>query len=110
VGDNRQGRFLSGDGLFTSNLGAAEMSSLLNPRLGFHAPALDDTGSNANSPTDFGGRRRAARRKFTPEFINRLDNIVVFKIPGTEELRDRSVSSLSMVQQRIQAAAEAKRS
>jgi len=31
----------------TSNLGASEMSSLLNPRLVFHAPSLDDSGSNA---------------------------------------------------------------
>jgi hypothetical protein len=44
----------------------------------------------------------AARRKFTPEFINRLDNIVVFKSLGAEELRGIVDIELEMVQQRIQ--------
>jgi ATP-dependent Clp protease ATP-binding subunit ClpB len=44
----------------------------------------------------------AARRKFTPEFINRLDNIVVFKSLGREELRRIVDIELEMVQQRIQ--------
>jgi ATP-dependent Clp protease ATP-binding subunit ClpA len=47
----------------------------------------------------------AARRKFTPEFINRLDNIVVFKSLGREELRRIVDIELAMVQQRIQTAA-----
>jgi ATP-dependent Clp protease ATP-binding subunit ClpA len=47
----------------------------------------------------------AARRKFTPEFINRLDNIVVFKSLGREELRRIVDIELEMVQQRIQDAA-----
>src|SRR3984885_7970816 len=32
----------------TSNLGAAEMSSLVTPRLGLHAPPVDETGSSVN--------------------------------------------------------------
>src|SRR5947207_12395902 len=47
LGDNRKVDFSAAMVFLTSNLGAAEMSSLLNPRLGFHAPSLDDTGSNA---------------------------------------------------------------
>ena len=47
----------------------------------------------------------AARRKFTPEFINRLDKIVVFKSLGAEELRRIVDIELKMVQQRIQASA-----
>src|SRR5437868_9768668 len=46
LGDNRKVDFSSTMVFLTSNLGAAEMSSLLNPRLGFHGPSLDDTGSN----------------------------------------------------------------
>src|ERR1700693_452748 len=47
LGDNRRVDFSAAMIFLTSNLGAAEMSSLVSPRLGFHAPSLDDTGSNA---------------------------------------------------------------
>jgi ATP-dependent Clp protease ATP-binding subunit ClpA len=43
----------------------------------------------------------AARRKFTPEFINRLDKIVTFRPLGTDELRRILDIELNMVQQRI---------
>ena len=88
----------------TSNLGAAEMSSLVSPRLGFHAPAVDGKLSSRISNAGIA----AARRKFTPEFINRLDNIVVFKSLGAEELRRIVDIELEMVQRRIQAATAGK--
>jgi len=47
LGDNRKVDFSAAMVFLTSNLGAAEMSSLLNPRLGFHVASLEDTGSNA---------------------------------------------------------------
>ncbi len=43
----------------------------------------------------------AARRKFTPEFINRLDKIVAFKTLGREELRKILDIELGYVQQRV---------
>ena len=43
----------------------------------------------------------AASRKFTPEFINRLDKIVVFRPLGTGELSRILDIELNMVQQRI---------
>ncbi|PYS48848.1 MAG: hypothetical protein DMG13_24665 [Acidobacteria bacterium] len=33
----------------------------------------------------------AARRKFTPEFLNRLDKIVTFQPLGTEQLKKRLI-------------------
>ena len=50
----------------------------------------------------------AARRNFTPEFINRLDKIVVFKSLGSEELRRIVDIELEIVQRRIQTAAASK--
>jgi ATP-dependent Clp protease ATP-binding subunit ClpA len=47
----------------------------------------------------------AARRKFTPEFINRLDKIVVFRPLGRAELCRIVDIELEMVQARIQNAA-----
>jgi ATP-dependent Clp protease ATP-binding subunit ClpB len=106
LGDNRKVDFSAAMVFLTSNLGATEMSTLLSPRLGFHAPLADDAGSSAKlSARVAGAGVAAARRRFTPEFINRLDNIVVFQSLGHRELRKIVDIELAMVQQRIQAAA-----
>jgi ATP-dependent Clp protease ATP-binding subunit ClpA len=81
------------------------MSSLVSPRLGFHATSVDETGMRKLSARISSAGIAAARRKFTPEFINRLDNIVVFKSLGKEKLRRIVDIQPEMVQQRIQAAA-----
>ena len=85
------------------------MNSLVSPRLGFHVPSFEDAGCDrpAERPNFWRGIA-AARRKFTPEFINRLDKIVVFKSLGVEELRQIVDIELEMVQQRIRAAAGSK--
>jgi ATP-dependent Clp protease ATP-binding subunit ClpA len=109
LGDNRKVDFSATMVFLTSNLGAAEMSSLLSPRLGFHVPSLEDTRSNVKLSAQMSRTGiAAARRKFTPEFINRLDKIVVFKSLGNEELRRIVDIELEMVQQRIQTAAASK--
>jgi ATP-dependent Clp protease ATP-binding subunit ClpB len=79
------------------------MSSLLSPRLGFYTPSPEDTGCNTKLSARISSTGvAAARRKFTPEFINRLDKIVVFKSLGNEELRRIVDIELEMVQRRIQ--------
>jgi ATP-dependent Clp protease ATP-binding subunit ClpB len=103
LGDNRRVDFSAAMVFLTSNLGAAEMSSLVSPRLGFHVPSFEDNAKLGTRISDTG--IAAARRKFTPEFINRLDKIVVFKSLGAEELRRIVDIELKMVQQRIQASA-----
>src|SRR6266853_51867 len=106
LGDNRKVDFSAAMVFLTSNLGAAEMSSLVSPRLGFHAPSGDDIGSNMKLSARLSSAGiAAARRKVTPEFINRLDNIVGCKSRGKEELQRIVEIELAMVQQRIQAAA-----
>ena len=101
LGDNRKVDFSSAMIFMTSNLGAAEMSSLLSPRLGFHSSsAAAESNADRNARMSRTGVA-AADRKFTPEFINRLDKIVVFKPLGTEELRRIVDIELDMVQQRI---------
>ena len=109
LGDNRRVDFSATMVFLTSNLGAAEMSSLASPRLGFHVPSTQDSDGNGQ----LGARMSsigmaAARRKFTPEFINRLDKIVVFQSLGAEDLRRIIDIELEMVQQRIDAAAGGK--
>jgi ATP-dependent Clp protease ATP-binding subunit ClpB len=104
LGDNRRVDFSRAMIFMTSNLGASEMSNLMSPRLGFSVTGatplqlLADEKLNAkiaNAGVD------AARRKFTPEFINRLDKIVVFRPLGEVELRRILDIELRMVQQRV---------
>jgi ATP-dependent Clp protease ATP-binding subunit ClpB len=100
LADNRQVDFSSAMLFLASNLGAAEMSSLVNPRLGFRAP--HDSGGNAQLSARMSSAGiAAAGRKFTPEFINRLDKIVVFKSLGTEDLRRIIDIELQLVQERL---------
>jgi ATP-dependent Clp protease ATP-binding subunit ClpA len=104
LGDNRKVDFSRAMIFMTSNLGAHEMSSLVNPRLGFNRsnevdtpPVADDDMAKKMAKTGL----EAARRKFTPEFINRIDKTVVFKPLGENELRRILDLELSQVQQRI---------
>jgi ATP-dependent Clp protease ATP-binding subunit ClpB len=99
LGDNRKVDFSSALVFLTSNLGATEMCALGNPRLGFHTQTDEDGVERADRMSSIGVT--AARRKFTPEFINRLDKIVVFKPLGLEELRSIVEIELEMVQERI---------
>jgi ATP-dependent Clp protease ATP-binding subunit ClpB len=106
LGDNRRVDFSQTMIFMTSNLGAAEMSALEAPRLGFHvAGSGDDTGKKKLNGKIATTGVAAARRRFTPEFINRLDHIVVFRSLGTPELRRIVDIELDLVQQRIHAAA-----
>jgi ATP-dependent Clp protease ATP-binding subunit ClpB len=109
LGDNRKVGFSNALIFMTSNIGAAEMSSLVSPKLGFHVSTPDD--SNC-APTLAAKLSRtgieAARRKFTPEFLNRLDKIVVFRALGNEELNRIIDIELERVQQRVQTASAGK--
>jgi len=106
LGDNRKVDFSRAMIFLTSNLGAAEMTALLSPKLGFGAGerARQCAAGNIDEKTSkkLGSSGvEAARRKFTPEFINRLDKIVTFRPLGTDELKRILDIELSMVQQRV---------
>jgi ATP-dependent Clp protease ATP-binding subunit ClpA len=106
LGDNRRVDFSRALIFMTSNLGASEMGNLLRPNLGFGTG--DTERNNAAGIVDeaIGGKVsragiEAARRKFSPEFMNRIDKIVVFHPLGAEELRKILAIELNVVQQRI---------
>jgi len=105
LGDNRKVDFSRALIFMTSNLGAAEMSQITTPRLGFgslHAleAAVSRVDEKLGQKVEKTGLD-AAKRKFTPEFINRLDKIVVFKPLGEGQLRRILDLELNMVQQRV---------
>src|SRR5712675_2763140 len=99
LGDNRRVDLSQCIIIMTSNLGAGEMSNLVDGGLGF-----------AQKPTEvdasFDDRINrsavdAARRKFSPEFMNRIDKSVVFRTLRSEHLQQILEIELGMVQQRI---------
>jgi ATP-dependent Clp protease ATP-binding subunit ClpB len=106
LGDNRKVDFSRALIFMTSNLGASEMSALTNPRLGFNAAEAVRQSQSGQVDEKLNGKMartgaEAARRKFTPEFINRLDKIVTFRPLGSSELKKILDIELNMVQQRI---------
>jgi len=106
LGDNRRVDFSQAMIFMTSNLGAGEMNSILRPNLGFAASEMERKCSEGvvdGSLTDKIARAgvEAARRKFTPEFMNRIDKVVVFRPLGSPELRKILGLELNILQHRI---------
>jgi ATP-dependent Clp protease ATP-binding subunit ClpA len=99
LGDNRRVDLSQCIIIMTSNLGAGEMSNMVDGGLGFAQKptqvdaAFDDKINR--SAVD------AARRKFSPEFMNRIDKSVVFRTLRSEHLQQILEIELGMVQQRI---------
>jgi ATP-dependent Clp protease ATP-binding subunit ClpA len=98
LGDNRKVDFSRAMIFMTSNLGAAEMEAMVRPRLGF---AVMKYGESELATRISRVGVEAARRKFTPEFINRIDRTVVFHSLGAAELRGILSIELRAVQERI---------
>jgi len=106
LGDNRRVDFSRAMIFMTSNLGATEMGSILRPNMGFAASEtqrLRDSGEVDEDLKNKIGKVgvEAARRKFTPEFMNRIDRTVVFHPLGQAELRKILDLELSILQQRV---------
>jgi len=109
LGDNRRVDFSKSMVIMTSNLGAREMSELISGGIGF-AP-----GKGAKSPNDtevdqkiYRTAVEAARRKFSPEFMNRIDKVVVFRSLKEHHLRQILDLELQAVQDRIMQSAGTK--
>jgi len=99
LGDNRRVDLSRCIIVMTSNLGAAEMNEMINGALGFHQPpALIDAYIDEKITRT---AQEAARRKFSPEFMNRIDKMVVFKMLKPEHLEQVLEIELGMLQQRI---------
>ena len=106
LGDNRRVDFSHAMIFMTSNLGASEMGSILRPNLGFATSEIEarhKSGLLDEATTDKVSRAgvEAARRKFTPEFMNRIDKVVVFKPLGQAELKKILGLELGILQTRI---------
>ncbi len=106
LGDNRRVDLSQCIIIMTSNLGASEMSTLVEGGLGFAARKANQVDASLDDKIDRTAVD-AARRKFTPEFMNRIDKVVVFKTLRSEHLQQILEIELGMVQQRVLMAAAA---
>lgn len=101
LGDNSKVDFSQTIIIMTSNLGAKEMSELITGSIGF-APAKSK--GMVDSDLDqkiYRTASEAAKRKFSPEFMNRIDKVVVFRSLQHEQLRYILDLELQGVQRRI---------
>jgi ATP-dependent Clp protease ATP-binding subunit ClpB len=101
LGDNRRVDFSRAIVIMTSNLGAREMSEMISGGIGF---ANRGTKNPAESDVDtkiYRTALEAAKRKFSPEFMNRIDKVVVFRSLKEHHLRQILAIELKDVQKRI---------
>ena len=99
LGDNRRVDLSQCIIIMTSNLGASEMGSMMDGGLGF-APKATVVDSKLDDKINRSALE-AARRKFSPEFMNRIDKAVVFGTLRPEHLEQILEIELGMVQQRV---------
>jgi ATP-dependent Clp protease ATP-binding subunit ClpB len=100
LGDNRRVDLSQTMIFMTSNLGGGEITELMTGGMGFapsvrpeSRPHLDE--KVEKTATD------AAKRKFAPEFVNRIDKTVVFHPLRSDQLEQILEIELRMVQQRV---------
>ena len=99
LGDNRRVDLSQTVIFLTSNLGGGEISELMQGGMGFIQPKdKPATGMDAKVERT---AVEAARRKFSPEFMNRLDSVVVFRPLKRGELDEVLAIELGQVQKRI---------
>ena len=99
LGDNRRVDLSQTVIFLTSNLGGVEMMEMMNGGMGFIQPK-DKPAAGVDEKVERTAVE-AARRKFSPEFMNRLDKIVVFHPLRREQLEEVLEIELAQVQDRV---------
>jgi ATP-dependent Clp protease ATP-binding subunit ClpB len=99
LGDNRRVDLSQTVMILTSNLGGGEITELMTGGMGFIQPK-DKPATDLDQKVERTAVE-AARRKFSPEFMNRLDSVVVFHPLKRDELDEVLEMELGQVQKRI---------
>jgi len=111
LGDNRHVDFSRTVIVMTSNLGAREISDLVKGNIGFAAAKKPNALPEDANYIDEKIRRtavQAASRNFSPEFMNRIDKVVVFHSLNEQHLRQILELELGALQDRITSSANTK--
>ncbi len=99
LGDNRRVDLSQTVIFLTSNLGGGEITELMQGGMGFIQPK-DKPVAGLDEKVERTAIE-AARRKFSPEFMNRLDKVVVFHPLQRNQLEEVLEIELGQVQQRV---------
>jgi ATP-dependent Clp protease ATP-binding subunit ClpB len=99
LGDNRRVDLSQTVIFMTSNLGGSDITDLMAGGYGF-IKSDDKPKTNLDEKVERTAVE-AARRKFSPEFMNRLDKVVVFHPLQRKQLEQVLDIELTMVQQRV---------
>ncbi|HWZ96431.1 MAG TPA: AAA family ATPase [Candidatus Dormibacteraeota bacterium] len=99
LGDNRRVDLSQTVIFLTSNLGGGEITELMSGGMGFIQPK-DKPTADLDEKVERTAVE-AARRKFSPEFMNRLDKVVVFHPLQRTQLEEVLEIELGQVQQRV---------
>ena len=102
LGDNRRVDFSRAMIFLTSNLGSHEVMSLMTGGLGFSANRGEE--DEELDQKIYRTALEAAKRKFSPEFMNRIDKVIVFRTLLRRHLEQILDIELGRVQQRIMTA------
>jgi ATP-dependent Clp protease ATP-binding subunit ClpB len=100
LGDNRRVDLSQAMIFMTSNLGAGEITELMMGGMGFAAGVRPDPKPRLDEKVERMASE-AAKRKFAPEFMNRIDKTVVFRPLRREQLERILDVELTMVQLRL---------
>jgi len=100
LGDNRRVDLSQTMIFMTSNLGGGEITELMTGEMGFAPAARSDSKERVDEKVERTAAE-AARRRFAPEFINRIDKLVVFHPLRSEQLEQILDIELGNLQQRI---------
>ncbi len=100
LGDNRRVDLSQTMIFMTSNLGGGEITELMTGGMGF-APSIRPEAKPRLDEKVERTASEAAKRKFAPEFMNRIDKVLVFHPLRSEQLEQILEIELGMVQQRV---------
>jgi ATP-dependent Clp protease ATP-binding subunit ClpB len=102
LGDNRKVDLSRCVIFMTSNLGAIEMCEMLSGGIGFTSGVRQDQANlDEMDQKLYHTAVDVAKKKFSPEFMNRIDKVVVFKTLSQNHLRQVLDIELNDVQNRI---------
>jgi len=95
LGDNTQVNFEKSLVFLTSNLGARQMLKVVRPAIGFQGVERRSQASIADRLRSVG--MEAVRRRFSPEFVNRIDAVITYRpldAAALGEILDHHVAEL----------------
>jgi len=100
LGDNRRVDLSQTMIFMTSNLGGSDITELMTGGMGFAPTVPADSKPRLDEKVEKTAAE-AAKRKFAPEFMNRIDKTIVFHPLRSEQLEQILEIELGMMQQRV---------